>query len=324
MWGCEDVDQQMWRCEDVDQQTWGCEDVGQQMWGCEDVDQQMWRCEDVDQQKWGCEDVLQRLLFYEEPFAGALGNNSNHLPVHQWIRSAILDSQQPTSPIGFLCLKLPPPPCAVLLVFYIYYILHSIVFCCYIIRVYIYHMSHVCLHIYIYTSTCNVHMWNKWVSVSHTFFSPLGSHWSNRHSPLCKSLISRYEAIIWGVSILLERFRKYRSNKSTFTNEGSVSSPTKSFEHVVKEIVYQQTSTDVNPQTAEHQWKICSQGRHRTRDPVSSSPMHTTQSQCESCTSQRVSTVMEWAIRFTSIILSETGSNSKKHFPTCTLADLLV
>ena len=67
MWGCEDVDQQMWRCEDVDQQ----------MWGCEDVDQQMWRCEDVDQQVWGCEDVLQRLLFYEEPFAGALGIMKN-------------------------------------------------------------------------------------------------------------------------------------------------------------------------------------------------------------------------------------------------------
>ena len=41
-------------------------------------------------------------------------HNSNHLSVHQWIRSAIRDSQQPTSPVGFLFLKLPPPPCAVL------------------------------------------------------------------------------------------------------------------------------------------------------------------------------------------------------------------
>ena len=41
-----------------------------------------------------------------------------HLSVHQWLRSAIPDSQQPTSPIGFLFLKLPPPPCAVLLVAY--------------------------------------------------------------------------------------------------------------------------------------------------------------------------------------------------------------
>ena len=39
-----------------------------------------------------------------------------HLSIHQWLRSAIPDSQQPTSPIGFLFLKLPPPPCAVLLV----------------------------------------------------------------------------------------------------------------------------------------------------------------------------------------------------------------
>ena len=30
-------------------------------------------------------------------------HNSNHLSVHQWIRSAIRESQQPTSPIGFLC-----------------------------------------------------------------------------------------------------------------------------------------------------------------------------------------------------------------------------
>jgi hypothetical protein len=39
-----------------------------------------------------------------------------HLLIPQWLRSAIPDSQQPTSPIGFLFLKLPPPPCAVLLV----------------------------------------------------------------------------------------------------------------------------------------------------------------------------------------------------------------
>ena len=43
-------------------------------------------------------------------------HSSNHLSVHQWIRFAIRDSQEPISPIGFLFLKLPPPPCAVLLV----------------------------------------------------------------------------------------------------------------------------------------------------------------------------------------------------------------
>jgi hypothetical protein len=40
----------------------------------------------------------------------------NHLSLHQWLGSAIPDSQQTASPIGFLFLKLPPPPCAVLLV----------------------------------------------------------------------------------------------------------------------------------------------------------------------------------------------------------------
>ena len=36
-------------------------------------------------------------------------------PFGQWIRSAVRDSQRPTSPIAFLCLKLPVPQCAVLL-----------------------------------------------------------------------------------------------------------------------------------------------------------------------------------------------------------------
>ena len=49
-------------------------------------------------------------------------HSSNHLSVHQWIRSAIRDSQQPTSPTGFLFFKIPPPPCAVLLVLYRNYI----------------------------------------------------------------------------------------------------------------------------------------------------------------------------------------------------------
>ena len=40
----------------------------------------------------------------------------NHLSVHQWICSAIRDSQQPTSSVGFPFLKLPPSPCAVILV----------------------------------------------------------------------------------------------------------------------------------------------------------------------------------------------------------------
>ena len=46
------------------------------------------------------------------------GGDSESQPssVHQSVCSAIRASQQPASPIGFLFLKLPPPPCAVLLV----------------------------------------------------------------------------------------------------------------------------------------------------------------------------------------------------------------
>ena len=36
------------------------------------------------------------------------------MSVPQWVRSAIHHSRQPTSPVGFLSLKLQPPPCAVL------------------------------------------------------------------------------------------------------------------------------------------------------------------------------------------------------------------
>ena len=50
-------------------------------------------------------------------------HSSNHLSVHQQIRSAIRDSQQPTSPISFLFLKLPPPSCSLLLVCYMFFVI---------------------------------------------------------------------------------------------------------------------------------------------------------------------------------------------------------
>ena len=64
-----------------------------------------------------------------------------HLSVHQWLRSAIPDSQQPSSPIGFLFLKLPPPPCAVLLVYNLIYIILYICNTVYIFIIYIYTCS---------------------------------------------------------------------------------------------------------------------------------------------------------------------------------------
>ena len=48
----------------------------------------------------------------------ATKHSSNHLSVHRWICSAMCDSQQPTSPMGVLFSKLPPPFCAALLVWY--------------------------------------------------------------------------------------------------------------------------------------------------------------------------------------------------------------
>ena len=62
----------------------------------------------------------------------------NHLSIHQWVRSAIFAPQQHASPIGFLFLKLPPPPCAVLLV---YDILEHIIDLQYM------HV-HICIHVY--------------------------------------------------------------------------------------------------------------------------------------------------------------------------------
>ena len=56
-------------------------------------------------------------------------HNSNHLSVHQWIRSAIRDSQQPTSPIGFQFWNFS----------------HSLI----CIRIYIY-ITHIHTYIYIY------------------------------------------------------------------------------------------------------------------------------------------------------------------------------
>ena len=73
---------------------------------------------------WATPHYIQQLWWGDRcnPCHRSKKHNSNHLLllVHQWIRSAICDSQQPTSPIGFLFLKLLPPPCAVRLVHRIY------------------------------------------------------------------------------------------------------------------------------------------------------------------------------------------------------------
>ena len=81
-------------------------------------------------------------------------HSSNHLSVHQWIRSAIRDSQQPSSPIGFLFLKLPPPPCAVLLVYlYIYFILQSDTIVYIYVYIYIYTLVYLFKYVNLATSS---------------------------------------------------------------------------------------------------------------------------------------------------------------------------
>ena len=85
-------------------------------------------------------------------------HNSNHLSVHQWIRSAIRESQQPTLPIGFLFLKLPPPPCAVLVYIYMYDI-----------YIYIYrYLYHIYSYVYIFITYMYIYMIYVWV-VSYLF-----------------------------------------------------------------------------------------------------------------------------------------------------------
>ena len=77
----------------------------------------------------------------------------NHLSVHQWLRSAIRDSQQPISPIGFLFLKLPPPACAVLLVQYGIYIYTYTICRSPIDHLHVISRSYTYIYIYIYLHT---------------------------------------------------------------------------------------------------------------------------------------------------------------------------
>ena len=72
----------------------------------------------------------------------------NHLSIHQWLRSAIRNSQQPISPIGFLFLKLPPPPCEVLLVYDIYSLIY--IYIVYIIYYIMLDIMQYIIYIYIY------------------------------------------------------------------------------------------------------------------------------------------------------------------------------
>ena len=85
---CRSADVKVWRCRSADVKVWGCRSADVKVWGCRSADVKVWRCRSADVKVWGCRsadvkmwrgrsaDVLQRLLFYEEPFTGALGKNT--------------------------------------------------------------------------------------------------------------------------------------------------------------------------------------------------------------------------------------------------------
>ena len=79
------------------------------------------------------------------------GETLNHLSIHQWVRSAIFASHQLTSPIGFPFLKLPPPPCAVLLVLFCFVLLCIVMLCCVVLCNVMY-----CFAMYCYVMYCYV------------------------------------------------------------------------------------------------------------------------------------------------------------------------
>ena len=121
-----------------------------------------------------------------------------HLSVHQWLRSAIPDSQQPSSPIGFLFLKLPPPPCAVLLVcvldIFVYLIYRRSYRVCIYIYIYQYNymiiyqdISDKCVCIYIYINI--IYMIYSTLSVSQCFtrFNNSSSRGISKRSPIFPS-----------------------------------------------------------------------------------------------------------------------------------------
>ena len=85
-----------------------------QKWQCfkRERDGEMERVKERTRERERDRDTERRQREIEREREGEIQSFS-HLSVHQWVRSHA--AQQPTSPIGFLSLKLPPPPRALLL-----------------------------------------------------------------------------------------------------------------------------------------------------------------------------------------------------------------
>ena len=91
-------------------------------------------------------------------------HNSNHLSVNQWIRSAIRDSQQPTSPIGFLFWNFRHR----LVRYYWYYItLHYIILFYFILYyIFIFYILSYNIYIYIYIIYIYIHTQCVWIPMA--------------------------------------------------------------------------------------------------------------------------------------------------------------
>ena len=79
VWRSRSADVRVWRSRSAGVKVWRSRSAGVKVWS---LDLQVWRCEDLDLQVCRCEDLVQRLLFYEEPFAGALGKKTAFI---QWV-----------------------------------------------------------------------------------------------------------------------------------------------------------------------------------------------------------------------------------------------
>ena len=68
----------VWRCRSADVKVWRYRSADVKEWRCRSADVKVWRCRSADVKVWRhrSADVLQRVLFYEEPFAGTLGNKA--------------------------------------------------------------------------------------------------------------------------------------------------------------------------------------------------------------------------------------------------------
>ena len=77
VWRCRSADVKVWRCRSADVKVWRCRSADVKVRSCRSTDVKVWRCRSADVKVWRrrSADGLQRLLFYEEPFAGDLGKN---------------------------------------------------------------------------------------------------------------------------------------------------------------------------------------------------------------------------------------------------------